>query len=202
MPNMPDERFARAVIYVCAHSESGAMGLVINRVAEDLSLGRLLARLNLGDEVEASAEADTVEGHATSAHASTEVPDVIAELADTPIFVGGPVETKRGFVLHSSDYYADGASVRIGQDICLTATVDILQAIARGEGPDRSILALGYAGWGSGQLERELQANSWLHADSPPADLIFATDVEDRYDAALGLIGIDPSFLVASAGRA
>lgn len=196
MPNMPDERFARTVVYICAHSRTGAMGLVINRVAEDLSLGRLLAQLDVSEEPET--DEDVSPG---SQVGSTKLPPSLSAFAETPIFVGGPVETKRGFVLHSSDYFAAGASVRVGEGVCLTASFDILQAIATGKGPRNSMMALGYSGWGAGQLEREIQANSWLHVDAP-AELLFATDVEHRYHEALGLLGIDPSFLVGTAGHA
>ncbi|MEM7774606.1 MAG: YqgE/AlgH family protein [Pseudomonadota bacterium] len=183
MPSMPDERFSRTVIFMCAHSDTGAMGLVINRVAEDLSLGGLLAQLNLldGEDGEHTLATD--------------------DLDQQPIHLGGPVETKRGFVLHSNDYFSDGASVEVARGICLTATVEILRAFANGTGPRNALLALGYAGWAGGQIEREIQANSWLHADAP-SQIIFETDIDQRYEDALALLGVDPSFLVGSAGHA
>ncbi|MEM9027750.1 MAG: YqgE/AlgH family protein [Pseudomonadota bacterium] len=183
MPSMPDERFSRTVIFMCAHSDTGAMGLVINRVAEDLSLGGLLAQLNLldGEDGEYTLATD--------------------DLDQRPIHLGGPVETKRGFVLHSNDYFSDGASVEVARGICLTATVEILRAFANGTGPRNALLALGYAGWAGGQIEREIQANSWLHADAP-SQIIFETDIDQRYEDALALLGVDPSFLVGSAGHA
>ena len=114
---------------------------------------------------------------------------------------GGPVETGRGFVLHSSDFYIEKATLRIDEGICLTATVDILKAIASGGGPKHAILALGYAGWGAGQLENEIQHNGWLHCDADP-DLVFGDDVDEKYLRALRKIGIDPGMLSADAGHA
>ena len=181
MPSMSDKRFARSVIYLCAHSAEGAMGLIINQPAPHISFLELLDQLQL--------LSDSDKGSRDQ------------RLIDTNVHVGGPVETGRGFVLHSSDYVAPDSTMRIGEKFCLTATVDILKAMASRKGPKRSILALGYAGWSAGQLEQEIQANGWLHC---PADfaLVFDTDVDDKYDEAMSRIGIDPSHLVNDAGHA
>jgi putative transcriptional regulator len=180
MPVMSDPRFARSVIYVCAHSEDGAMGLVINQRASHISFPDLLERLSIVPSEEESRVSD--------------VPSI-------SIHVGGPVETSRGFVLHSSDYFANNSTLAIENGVCLTATIDILKAIAAGQGPNRAILALGYAGWSPGQLESEIQANGWLNCP-PDMDLIFDSDVDAKYIRALAKIGIDPSHLVSDAGHA
>jgi putative transcriptional regulator len=180
MPIMTDKRFARSVIYMCAHSAEGAMGLIINQRASHISFSELLKQLSIVPE-----DSDEVE----------------IELADMDVHVGGPVETQRGFVLHSTDYYAADSTLPIDEGVSLTATVDILKAIAGGKGPDKAILALGYAGWRAGQLETEIAANGWLHC-SADADLLFDCDLEQKYDRALSKIGIDPSHLVSDAGHA
>lgn len=180
MPVMTDKRFARSVIYMCAHSAEGAMGLIINQRASHISFGELLQQLSIlpGEDTE---------------------PGV--DHLDLDVQVGGPVETGRGFVLHSSDYYAADSTLPIDDGVSLTATVDILKAIAGGKGPDRAILALGYAGWRAGQLESEIAANGWLHCPAD-ADLVFDRDLDLKYDRALSKIGIDPSHLVSEAGHA
>jgi|SRR5688572_20776914 putative transcriptional regulator len=181
MPVMSDPRFARSVIYMCAHSEDGAMGLIINQRASHISFPDLLERLGiLGTNGEAG---------------------VGEEVGNLSIHVGGPVETGRGFVLHSSDYHAEDSTLPIEGGVCLTATIDILKAIAAGNGPDRAILALGYAGWSPGQLESEIQANGWLNCPADP-DLIFDKNLETKYAKALAKLGIDPSHLVSDAGHA
>lgn len=182
MPLMTDTRFARSVIYMCAHSEEGAMGLVINQTAPNFSFPDLLDRLDI-------MPAD----RSSYWHRDA--------LASMPIHVGGPVETGRGFVLHSSDYFVSDSTLSIDDNICLTATLDILKAIAEGRGPSRAILALGYAGWSPGQLEDEIQANGWLHCPPDP-DIIFSTNHSEKYYRALAKIGIDPSHLVSDAGHA
>lgn len=181
MPLMSDRRFARSVIYLCAHSEDGAMGLIINHRADHISFPDLLERLGI---VTNSSE----DG----------VPNDILE---RQVHMGGPVETGRGFVLHSADYFATNSTLAIDDGVSLTATIDILKAMALGKGPDQSILALGYAGWAAGQLETEIQANGWLHC---PADtgLLFDEDIDNKYARALAKIGIDPSHLVNDAGHA
>lgn len=181
MPGMLDGRFARSVIYMCAHSDEGAMGIIINRPAPSVNFSELLVQL----EVIAPDEAIRLP----------------PEAGIVPVLKGGPVETGRGFVLHSNDFYIDNSTLPIDEMVSLTATVDILRAIARGAGPGRAVLALGYAGWSPGQLEEELQQNGWLTC---PADssLIFDTPLESKYNSALRKLGIDPSFLSADFGHA
>ena len=181
MPIMTDKRFARSVIYMCAHSEEGAMGLILNQRASNISAPDLLERLGI----------DTRSGN----------DEVANEVLALPIQVGGPVEKGRGFVLHSADYSSEDSTLNIEGDICLTATVDILKAIAEGRGPNRALLALGYSGWSPGQLESEIQANGWLHCPPDP-DLIFGDDLENKYSRAMAKIGIDLSHLVNDAGHA
>jgi putative transcriptional regulator len=180
MPAMRDERFARSLIYVCAHSSEGAMGIVVNQPANNIKFPDLLVQL---DVIPAK---DLIE---------------LPPKADVKVLKGGPVETGRGFVLHSSDFFIQDATLPIDDKICLTATVDILKAIAKGSGPKHAILALGYAGWAPGQLETEIQHNGWLHCDADP-DLIFGRDVEEKYLRALRKIGIDPGMLSNEAGHA
>lgn len=181
MPAMADKRFARSVIYMCAHSDEGAMGLIINQRAPSLNFPDLLDRLQLLDE-------DT----------ETTVPPDMMHMA---IHLGGPVEPERGFVLHSSDYFTPSSTLPISDEVCLTATIDILKALAAGEGPDRAILALGYAGWAPGQLESEIHANGWLSCQAD-LDLVFDLDVDEKYERALFKLGIDPIHLVNAAGHA
>ncbi len=178
---MTDRRFARSVIYVCAHSDEGAMGLIINQPARNINAPDLLERLGISTR---SAD-DTVAN----------------EILSLSIQVGGPVETGRGFVLHSPDYFAKDSTLAIEQDICLTATIDILKAIARGRGPNRAVLALGYAGWSPGQLESEIQANGWLNCPAD-ADIVFDDDLDSKYARAMAKLGIDLSHLVNDAGHA
>ncbi|MBO0766284.1 MAG: YqgE/AlgH family protein [Hyphomicrobiaceae bacterium] len=180
MPYMSDKRFARSVIYMCAHSAQGAMGLIVNQRAPHISFSELLGQLSIEGDGLAGREAD---------------------LMDVDVHVGGPVETGRGFVLHSSDYFAADSTLAIDEDVSLTATVDILRAIARGKGPSRAMLALGYAGWRPGQLEDEIQSNGWLHCTSD-LDLLFDRNLDQKYERALSKLGIDPSHLVCEAGHA
>lgn len=181
MPAMADPRFARSVIYLCAHSADGAMGIIINQHAPHIDFCELLEQLNIVPPEERINMPVGLEGMA--------------------VHVGGPVETGRGFVLHTADYYAEDSTLPIDEGVCLTATIDILRAIASGKGPDRALLALGYAGWAPGQLETEIQANGWLHCPAD-SDLLFARDVENKYSRALAKIGIDPSRLVNESGHA
>lgn len=173
MPRMRDDRFTRSVVYVCAHTSDGAMGLVINKIVESVSFPELLDQLNI---------------------------DSGAENTEIRVHFGGPVETGRGFVLHSADYQQD-ATLVIDDSVALTATVDILKSIADGDGPNKSILALGYAGWAPGQLDQEIQANGWL---SVPADndLVFGIDPDTKWEKAMGKIGIDFNMLSGDAGHA
>jgi putative transcriptional regulator len=181
MPTMRDKRFARSVIYMCTHSAESAMGLIINQRAPHIDFPDLLEQLGI------------VPGHADES--------IPPDILDMDVQVGGPVDTKRGFVLHTADYRADKTTMFIDQHICLTATVDVLKAIAKGRGPRQSILALGYAGWGAGQLDAEIQANGWLHC---PADtgLVFGRKLEAKYELAMSKIGIDMSHLVSEVGHA
>ncbi|MBX3516100.1 MAG: YqgE/AlgH family protein [Rhodospirillales bacterium] len=173
MPGMSDPRFARTVIYMCAHSAEGAMGLVVNRAFEQISLAELLQQL----EIDATAVDDKV-----------------------PVNFGGPVETGRGFVLHSPDYMREGTLV-VTEGVSLTATVDILKAIASGSGPRRHLLALGYAGWGPGQLDSEILANGWLHVDADE-ELVFGPALDQKWDRAMAKLGINPMLLSDAAGHA
>jgi putative transcriptional regulator len=181
MPVMGDPRFERSVIYLCAHSPDGAMGIMVNRPVGSIDFPELLVQLNIiekDEQIKLPEKAETLK-----------------------VLRGGPVDTGRGFVLHSSDFYIENATLRIDDSICLTATVDILKAIAHGSGPKRAILALGYAGWRAGQLEAEIQDNGWLHCDADQ-DLVFGNDVEEKYSRALRKIGVDPGKLSNEAGHA
>ncbi len=173
MPGMGDPRFERAVIFICAHNEDGAMGLIINQQVEDLNYAELLDQLQI---------------------------EIEGEVTEVTIHEGGPVETGRGFVLHSADFVQDSTSI-VCETIALTATVDILRAIAEDRGPIHSLLALGYSGWGKGQLENEMIQNSWLttHADD---EIIFNTLLEDKWPRAMKMIGVDVSMLSSDAGHA
>ena len=173
MPQMQDSRFSRSVIYLCAHTADGAMGLVVNKLMDSLSFPDLLDQLNI----------DT--GHVDQ---------------EIRIHFGGPVETGRGFVLHSADYQQD-ATLEIDRNVALTATIDILRSIAEGDGPRQHLLALGYAGWEAGQLDREIQDNGWLCVP-PDDDLLFGTNLDNRWEAAIGKLGVDISMLSGEAGRA
>jgi putative transcriptional regulator len=181
MPTMRDERFARALIYVCAHSSEGAMGIVVNQPAPNIRFSELLVQLEV---IPAS-----------------ELIQLPPRAGVIKVLKGGPVETGRGFVLHSSDFYIENSTLPIDDGICLTATLDILKAIARGKGPQSAVLALGYAGWAPGQLEGEIQENGWLHCTADP-ELIFGPDIDGKYGRALRKIGIDPGKLSSEAGHA
>jgi putative transcriptional regulator len=181
MPVMGDPRFERSVIYLCAHSAEGAMGIMVNRPAGSIDFPELLVQLNIIKKAE-----------------QIKLPENAESMK---VLRGGPVDTGRGFVLHSSDFHIANATLPIDDNICLTATVDILKAIAKGRGPKHAILALGYAGWAPGQLETEIQDNGWLHCDADP-DLIFGDDVGEKYARALRKIGIDPGMLSNEAGHA
>jgi putative transcriptional regulator len=181
MPSLADERFAKSVIYLCAHSQEGAMGIVINKPASHIVFRKLLVQLQIiddGESIRLPAGAEGIE-----------------------VLQGGPVDKARGFVLHSADFFIKDTTLSIDERMCLTATVDVLRAIAKGEGPHRAALALGYAGWAPGQLETEIRANSWLSSPASP-DLIFDTPAESRYDVVMRRLGIDPAMLSSTAGRA
>jgi putative transcriptional regulator len=179
MPGMQDSNFARSVVYVCAHSAAGAMGFIINR-PQEISFTEVLQHLKLFDQ------ADIVM-----------LPGKTREL---PILSGGPVESGRGFVLHSDDFGSE-SSIPVSDDISLTATLDIIRAICEGRGPARATMLLGYAGWGPGQLELEISSNGWLNCPARE-DLIFDRDVEGKYDRALASMGISPEMLSSEAGHA
>lgn len=173
MPTMSDPRFEKSVIYLCAHSDEGAMGLVVNKLFESITFPDLLQQLN----IDASPVGEHIRVH-----------------------FGGPVEQGRGFVLHSDDYLQDSSMV-INDGIALTATVDVLKAIAKGEGPRQSLLALGYAGWAPGQLDQEFQGNGWLHV-APDDDLIFGKDLDGKWERAIAKLGIDLTSLSGFSGHA
>jgi len=181
MPAMSDERFSRAVIYVCAHSTEGAMGIIVNHPAANINFPDLLVQL----EVIPAAERIQLPNKAGA----------------VKVLKGGPVETGRGFVLHSADFFIENSTLPIDDGICLTATLDILKAIAHGNGPVSAILALGYAGWAPGQLENEIQQNGWLHCKAD-SELIFGTDTDHKYEKALRKIGVDLGMLSNEAGHA
>ncbi len=181
MPSLREEPFARSVVYVCAHRDDGAMGLIINQRASEIDFAQLLTQLGIvpaEPAIRLPRQAETVR-----------------------VVRGGPVETGRGFVLHSADYGATDSTVKIADDVCLTATIDILRAIANGAGPARAVLALGYAGWSSGQLESEILANGWLTCPADPA-LIFDADDGSKYDRALAKLGVHVGMLSSDAGHA
>src|SRR5499427_5256605 len=181
MPSMRDERFSRSVIYICAHSSEGAMGIIVNQLAVNVNFPDLLVQLEVipaADLIQLPQRAGTVK-----------------------VLKGGPVETGRGFVLHSADFFIENSTLPIDEGICLTATLDILKAIARGDGPASAVLALGYAGWAPGQLENEIQENGWLHC-AADTDLIFGTDNDNKYERALKKLGIAVGMLSSEAGHA
>lgn len=171
MPQHEDGFFTRSVIYVCAHSAEGAMGIVINQPMPDINFSELLDQLHLPES-----------------------------RSEPTVHFGGPVETGRGFVLHSTDFCRED-TVRLNDGLSLTGTIDILRAISEGRGPDRAIFALGYAGWGPGQLEAELQANSWLTVPADD-DLIFDPDLPHKWEMALARLGVSPVMLSLQGGTA
>ena len=173
MPGMRDPRFEKAVIFMCAHNSDGAMGLVVNRALESLTFPDMLEQLGI-DPLDTS---DRINVH-----------------------FGGPVESGRGFVLHSRDYLQEATMV-VDDDVALTATVDILKVIAEGDGPRRSLLALGYSGWGPGQLDSEIMSNGWLHV-AADSELVFGDNLEGKWEQAMGKIGVDPRMLSDDAGHA
>ena len=173
MPNMRDPRFIRTVIYVCAHNADGAMGLVVNRLVGSVTFPDLLDQLGIDTE---------------------------AVTEEIRVHFGGPVESGRGFVLHSGEYH-HASTLQVAEQMALTATVDILQDIAKDAGPRRSLLALGYAGWGPGQLDAEIQSNGWLNV-SADEQLVFDEDLDGKWERAIGKLGVDPALLSGDAGHA
>lgn len=181
MPGMEDARFARSIVFLCAHSEEGAMGIILNQLAPKLSFADLLAQLDI---VPKAAEAGT-----------------IGLTSTIRVHHGGPVETGRGFVLHSRDYFVEKATLPISDSVALTTTLEVLKAIADGRGPERVLLALGYAGWAPGQLEKEIHANGWLNCPADSA-LVFDRELETKYDRAMRKLGVDLAKLSSVAGHA
>lgn len=174
MPGMSDPHFEKSVIYMCAHSAEGAMGIIINKPVAGLSFHDLMEKLDLA---------------------------VTSTTPNFPILYGGPVETGRGFVLHSGDYESSEATLPVSEDVSLTATLDILRAMAEGRGPEQAIFALGYAGWSPGQIEDEIRGNGWIHCDAD-SELLFVTGIDTKWAIALRKLGIDASGLSAHAGHA
>ncbi|MFW5641425.1 MAG: YqgE/AlgH family protein [Roseicyclus sp.] len=175
MPGMGDPRFAGSVVFLCAHSEEGAMGLIVNKRVDEVTFAEMLEQLEIGHD---------------------------APVRDVPVCYGGPVELRRGFVLHSADYDARGEDgLEVDGRFSMTATLDILEDIARGRGPGRALLALGYSGWGPGQLEAEIAQNGWLTAEAAP-DLVFGVSMDGKWEAALRSLGIHPLMLSSEAGHA
>ncbi len=173
MPGMGDPRFERSVIYMCSHSPSGAMGLIVNRLFGDADFPMLLEQLNI--------------------KASGPIPDI-------PIQFGGPVEMGRGFILHSSEYSGDGTT-KIDDSVAVTATTEIIQDIANGKGPARALMILGYAGWGSGQLEDEFKRNGWLTTQMDE-EILFDRNLDSKWERAMAKIGITPAMLSETQGSA
>ncbi len=174
MPSMGDPRFEHSVVLMCSHNDEGAMGLIVNKPALDVRLSDLLVQLDIRFK---------------------------DRIGDIRVHFGGPVESARGFVLHSSDYRSNLQTLEISESFAMTATLDVLEDIAGGTGPERVLMALGYAGWGPGQLEAEIAQNGWLTAEAD-ADLVFADDDSDKWAEALKSLGVDPLGLSSSTGRA
>jgi len=185
MPGMPDDRFRQSLIYICSHNEDGAMGLIANRPHSKLSFSDLLGELSLAKS--SSKEIDD---------------DIVIENSDGEIAVyeGGPVEDHRGFVLHSNDFFMSN-TLPVGPKLGMTTSLDVLRHITKGTGPKRSFIAMGYSGWGAGQLEQEIAENGWLVC---PADseVLFSVSPEDRYGMVLASIGVDPMALSSQMGHA
>lgn len=174
MPGMGDPRFEKSVVFMCAHSEDGALGLIVNKPSPELKFSTLLQQLDL---------------------------DVGQPQRDIRVHFGGPVEHGRGFVLHSADYLGNDSTLQVDDSFGMTATLDVLEDIARGSGPQSALLALGYSGWGPGQLEDEILQNGWLTCEASPG-IVFNGDDGGKWEAALKTLGIDPLTLSATAGRA
>jgi putative transcriptional regulator len=174
MPGIGDPRFDRTVIYICSHSAEGSMGLVVNRPADGVSFRQLLEQLDI--ELGPAAPKMTVH-------------------------FGGPVEMGRGFVLHSDDFHVEESTMRVDKGVSLTATLDVLRAMAVGRGPDKALIALGYSGWAPNQLEQELQRNGWLTCEAD-SEILFSDDDAAKWERALAKMGVDPSLLSATGGSA
>lgn len=168
LPDMPDPRFERAVVLICAHSEDYTMGLTLNKPIGALTLPKLLDQLGIPQDI---------------------------HIPDQPVLNGGPVGTDRGFVVHSGDYFCDGATIDVADGLCMTATRDVLRALAGSGAPRQAMLTLGYAGWGPGQLEAEIASNCWIVAE-PDHDVVFDAHYGTKWDRALSIIGVHPGFLL------
>lgn len=179
MPSMPDPRFAHSVILLCAHSNAGAMGVIINKPLPDLRLVKLMEHLDIP-------------------HAAM---GLGGEAVDGPVHFGGPVETSRGFVLHSPDFFSAEGSLQLSNDLVLSSSLEVLVDMARGQGPAKALVALGYAGWGGQQLEAEIKAGGWLVCDASQ-DMLFGFEDGRKWSAALDSIGVDPRLLSGSTGHA
>lgn len=175
MPSLTDRLFEKSVVLLCHHTPETAMGIILNKPIEGLSFGQLLSQLNI--------DAPPAGAPGIAVHA------------------GGPVQTSRGFVLHSSDYANKEGTLAVSSGIALTATMDVVKAIASGSGPQHAFFALGYAGWGAGQLEAELLENAWLVGD-PDEAIVFDRDLESKWARAMARLGVDPAMMSATAGRA
>lgn len=176
MPAMADPRFAHSVIYMCVHTDQGAMGLIVNKPTPEVKMTDLLDQLGIAAGPGAS-------------------------MSEIRVHFGGPVERGRGFVLHSTDYSAGESTLKVDEDTAMTATLAVLEQIAQGHGPERSLFALGYAGWGPGQLEAEIAGNGWLSC-APRSDIVFGRAYEHKWTAALKSLGVDPLSLSPISGRA
>jgi len=173
-PDMGDHRFTRSVIYICSHDEHGAMGIIINKGKSGLRISDMLEQIGIEGQV---------------------------RVADSPVLSGGPVDIDRGFVLHSADYFKAETSLKLTDTLSLTSTKDILEALVNETAPEKAMLAVGYAGWGAGQLEAEITQNAWLVTDIDEA-LIYEADLDGKWEKALLTMGITPDMLAHSGGRA
>jgi len=174
LPGMGDPRFEKSVIYICSHTPDGAMGLIINKAKDGVVISDLLDQVGINGDI---------------------------TVADTAVLDGGPVDIDRGFVLHTADYYNSGTSMRISETLALTTTRDILEALTSKEAPDLAILAVGYSGWGGGQLEQEIAHNAWLVVDGKES-LIFDERLDGKWGKALSYLGVTPDMLSHFGGRA
>ncbi|AGF74252.1 putative transcriptional regulator [Bartonella australis AUST/NH1] len=179
MPEMSDKRFIRSVIYICAHSDAGAMGVILNQ-PHDIDFPELLFQLGVISQPQKKYLSEPIKKF--------------------PVRYGGPVDTSRGFVIHSDDYICE-TTISVTDKICLTATIDILKAISCEQGPQHALIALGYAGWKAGQLEMEISANGWLTSPTSPS-FLFESDISSKYDESLTRMGINPAYLVSEIGHA